>query len=585
MIGAAGMGGALGQPQGDTGVGASPTITSRSQPTGQQYGGKGGGMGGPQLQQPAQASTTESQTSQKYQPMGGNVFGYNMNRLASRMDPSASLPGDNSQQYPFQYPAQYQPQTLANTFPAGTFGGKGGGGYQPQFFQPQYQQPQQTQQAQPAQPAQPTQQAQPAQQQNPFVQPTYDKQFADLQAQINKLLSQGTSAAKPVEDTTLKDKGEAVTALDKTRTDMGAGTNSYVAPTPTISNADVRSTQAAATPPPAALTAGAGFRDINSQYGNMLGNVNATVGKNGAITLVSNANKNVKTTLPAGSYFDSAKKQFVDSSGRAVNVGSQFLSPQATNLSSGIQYGDTAADVRTEFGKVVNVTDKAKVNSDGSVTLQNGTKIPANSYIDSNNVLRAPNGSVVAIKPKDLPTTPVPAVSAPPPAVSAPAPAPANLTYSYAPSPAAAAPAPSPVAAPSSAAEYGPVIQSAPAPAPSPVAAPAPAPASIPTLNIVPAPAPAPRASPLSIFNPVAAPAPAPKASPLGLFGPFVSAPAPAPTAKSLFGPFAEGGIVKKPKAKSTKETKSKTTKKAKGGTVIVHKGMTSNLKKQLKNK
>jgi hypothetical protein len=59
-----------------------------------------------------------------------------------------------------------------------------------------------------------------------------------------------------------------------------------------------------------------------------------------------------------------------------------------------------------------------------------------------------------------------------------------------------------------------------------------------------------------------------------------------APTAKSLFGlMYSEGGDVKKPKAKNTKETKSKTTKKAKGGTVIVHKGMTSNLKKQLKNK
>jgi len=59
-----------------------------------------------------------------------------------------------------------------------------------------------------------------------------------------------------------------------------------------------------------------------------------------------------------------------------------------------------AADVRQEFGSVVNVTDKCKANSDGSVTLAGGTKVPANAYVDNSGVLRASNGSVVKIKPK-----------------------------------------------------------------------------------------------------------------------------------------------------------------------------------------
>jgi len=471
---------------------------------GQQYGGKGGGMGaGPQLQQPSQSSTTQSQTPQRYQPTGGNVFGYNMNRLASRMDPSASLPGDMTQQQP-QYQAQdtFQPQYQPQDTFQGSFGGKGGGrrGYEPDFFEPQYQQQYQQQPQQ-----------QPQQQQNPFTpqQPQYDDKFAALQSQLDKLLSQQkgtTTGAKPAADSELSDTGEDIYAMDPGRTATGVGSQAFVPGDATLSPEDVQASQAAATPPPAALTTGAGFRDINSQYGNMLGNVNATVGKNGAISLVSNTNKNIKTTLPAGSYFDSSKNQFVDSSGKAINVGSQFLSPQATNLSSGIQYGDTAADVRTEFGKVVNVTDKAKVNSDGSVTLQNGTKIPANSYIDSNNVLRAPNGSVVAVKPKDLPTAATPA---PAPTTSAAAPAPA---------PATSAPAPAPAPAPAASAPR-------PAPAPKPAKPPKPAPAPKPAKPPKPAPAPKP--------------------------------------------------------AKPPKPTKNA----AKGGSIIVHKGMTANLKKQLKNK
>jgi hypothetical protein len=196
---------------------------------GQQYGGKGGGAGAaPQLQQPSQSSTNQPQ---RYQPTGGNVFGYNMNRLASRMDPSASLPGDNTQQQP-QYQQQYQPQYQPQDTFQGSFGGKGGGrgAYEPDFFEPQQQQPQYQQQ--------------PQQQQNPFAekQSQYESQISSLQAQLDKLQNQQTGA-KPAADSELSDTGEAVTNMDPGRTKTGVGTQAFT-DTKVLSKDDVAKSQA-----------------------------------------------------------------------------------------------------------------------------------------------------------------------------------------------------------------------------------------------------------------------------------------------------------------------------------------------------
>ena len=231
-MGMSGSVGGFGQSQGDTGVGASPTTTGQSQPMGQQYGGKGGSMGaGPQLQQPSQSSTTQSQTQQPYQPMGGNVLGYNMNRLASRMDPSASLPGDNTQQQQPQYQQMPIPQPLQSSF-----GGKGGGrgGYEPSFFEQQY--PQQYQQQY---------QQQPQQQQNPFAekQSQYDNQISSLQDRLDKLISQQQAATNAGRSSELKDTGEVVTNMDPGRTKTGVGTQSFV-DGDTLSNEDISQSQA-----------------------------------------------------------------------------------------------------------------------------------------------------------------------------------------------------------------------------------------------------------------------------------------------------------------------------------------------------
>lgn len=115
------MGFSASAPTGQTGVG-SATTQSANMPA--PTGGKGGGFGTPTqtgfgMQQPQ---------PQRYQPMGGNVYGYNMQRLAQRMDPSATLP---------QQPQIYtQPGFVDYGYNAPSYGGKGGGyGPQaPQFF-------------------------------------------------------------------------------------------------------------------------------------------------------------------------------------------------------------------------------------------------------------------------------------------------------------------------------------------------------------------------------------------------------------------------------------------------------------------
>lgn len=90
---AAGFGQSVG---GQTGVGTSSTQSNA--PTG----GKGGGSATPMSAQNPYASTqpqTQQTQPQPYQPMGGNAFGYNMARLSRQMDPSATLPQPQTQQY------------------------------------------------------------------------------------------------------------------------------------------------------------------------------------------------------------------------------------------------------------------------------------------------------------------------------------------------------------------------------------------------------------------------------------------------------------------------------------------------------
>ena len=108
------MGYGVGQTTGQTGVGTTASTTGQTQQAG--YGGKGGGQATqPQatpLAQPGQSSTAQASPSPVF---GGNALGYNMSRLAQRMDPSATLPQ-----------APQASTAPAQTQPAPT-GGKGGG--------------------------------------------------------------------------------------------------------------------------------------------------------------------------------------------------------------------------------------------------------------------------------------------------------------------------------------------------------------------------------------------------------------------------------------------------------------------------
>lgn len=207
------MGYAAGTP-GQTGVGSSQNATGQSQQPG--FGGKGGGAGTPPqtLSQPGQSS---SAPENKPAPVfGGNAFGYNMNRLAGRMDPSASLPPQQT-----QAPVQQAPAAQ---------GGKGGGygdlsqfpgaqeflsqyGQQDQQQQPMYGQPprydQQDQQPMYGQQQQKQQPmyGQQAEQENPFAakQSDYENQLADLKSQI--------AAIKSGQFNTLEDKGAEINPL------------------------------------------------------------------------------------------------------------------------------------------------------------------------------------------------------------------------------------------------------------------------------------------------------------------------------------------------------------------------------------
>jgi hypothetical protein len=131
-----------------------------------------------------------------------------MNRLASRMDPSASLPGDNTQQQPQYQPQQYQPQYQPQNNYQNPFGGKGGG-YSPQFFDEHDNQPP----------------------------PASRPQRKDNTPRVTPL-------PRVVEDSEIKDTGEAVSTMDPGRTATGVGTKAFVPKDATLTDQQVRDAQA-----------------------------------------------------------------------------------------------------------------------------------------------------------------------------------------------------------------------------------------------------------------------------------------------------------------------------------------------------
>jgi hypothetical protein len=427
-------------------------------------------LGGPIIgQQQNQQQFTQPTQQQTHQPFGRNIYGYNMARLSSMMDPSANLP-----QYQNPYAAQYQQPMQPNYFgyqmdPFGMLNL----GYmmgQPNFFaeQPIFGQP-------PAPAATPT----PAP-----ISDEYLNQIANLQRELassrEEIFNLGKQfeefgVSKEVPEEIGQPLPKNVTDLYKTilgRDPENADAIRYWQSIfgPTIEPEEIEQFRQAAAPelqqreidefsgtpstgvgtqvivygpdgkqyssPAAArqagvtnftyeppkrgnLTQGANFQTVNNQYGGALGDVRTTVDKNGVVTLVSNSNPSLKTTLPAGSYFDPNKGQIVNSKGEPVSVGSAFLSSgAASTASTGIQFGDTAADIRQEFGKAVNVTDKAKIDSKGTITLEGGTKIPSGSYVDSGGKLRSPDGGLIRLGRKDIPAASPPPPPPPPPSTS-----------------------------------------------------------------------------------------------------------------------------------------------------------------------
>jgi hypothetical protein len=369
---------------------------------GQQYGGKGGGAGAaPQLQQPSQSSTNQPQ---RYQPTGGNVFGYNMNRLASRMDPSASLPGDNIQQ---QQP-QYQEMPIPQSFQS-SFGGKGGGrgAYEPDFFEPQY--PQQYQQQY---------QQQPQQQQNPFAekQSQYESQISSLQDRLDKLISQQQAGAKPAADSELSDTGEAVTNLDKTRTEMGAGSQSFV-DGDTLSNEEVRKGQADSKA--AADTAAAKIDPATGKPKYQFGTYNSYTSEQLTGLNKTDISKLYKADATTASRDIAQAKKDVKNAKTIDEIKAANATLEAANK--------RAAQIKTDQKATQTQMGKAKVYS-----------------------------------------APVAATPAPAPTTSAAAPAPAPATSAPAPAPAPAASAAKPAAAPKPAKPPKPAAAPKPAKAPSP---------------------------------------------------------------------------------------------------------------------
>jgi hypothetical protein len=121
------------------------------------------------------------------------------------MDPSASLPGDNTQQQPQYQPPQYQPQYQPQNNYQNPFGGKGGG-YSPKFFDEHDNQPP----------------------------PASRPQRKDTTAKT----------ADTTTDSEIKDTGEAVSTMDPGRTATGVGTKAFVPKDATLTDQQVRDAQA-----------------------------------------------------------------------------------------------------------------------------------------------------------------------------------------------------------------------------------------------------------------------------------------------------------------------------------------------------
>jgi hypothetical protein len=421
---------------------------------GQQYGGKGGGAGaGPQLQQPSQSSTTQSQTPQRYQPTGPNIFGYNMNRLASRMDPSASLPGDNTQQ---QQP-QYQEMPIPQSF-QGSFGGKGGGrgAYEPDFFEPQYQ-PQYPQQY-------PQQyQQQPQQQQNPFAekQSQYESQISSLQDRLDKLISQQQAGAKPAADSELSDTGEDIYAMDPGRTATGVGEESFVPEDATLSPEDVQEAQQ--TKADTAATEAAKIDPATGKPKYQFGTyVAPTTEQLSGLSTKSNITAYYKSQATKASQDLAQAKKDLANANKSGNIEARIAAQAAVNEATSRQRTIATDQKRT----------LSQVGKTGYQTTEQIQQAAAAKPAPAPKPTAAPKAAKAATPaPKASPmsiftgASPAPAPKAAKPAAAPKAAKPAAAPKASAPAPApkASAPAPAPKAA-------------APAPAPKPAKAPSPPP-------------------------------------------------------------------------------------------------------------
>lgn len=404
------MGYGVGQTTGQTGVGTTANTTGQTQQAG--YGGKGGGQATQpqptQLAQPSQSSTAQSAPQPVF---GGNALGYNMSRLAQRMDPSATLP----------QPRQASTAQPAPATPTAPTGGKGGGytdiAQIPEvkdFFdflqQQQTTQPTEQQESEPETPAgpygvtgggpttpAPTPSYEPEEIENPFATQLedYRRQMQEMQAAYQAQLDALKEQTAGMKDTgaEIYDLGPGyeelsnptTTAEEKAKTETAAGQEQLVK--------DI-------------YTPGVRGTDINQYFGNVLNmDRGIDVDKKGDIIVRDPTNPKSKATfkIPKGSTVDK-DGNIISPTGQKVSIPSRYLSSAAdkAKYSAGIQFGDTLDEIQREYGAAKINTTGAKIDKKGMVILKNGTKIPSGSYIDKDGVLRSPSGAKIAIKAKDL---------------------------------------------------------------------------------------------------------------------------------------------------------------------------------------
>lgn len=367
-------------------------------------------------QNPYATSQPQSQNeAQRFQPYTGTAYGYNLNRLASKLDPSATLP-----------PAQQTSNTQASgqvTPPPPAPADEGGVQMQlPKEFTDFFGSFKEFMEGQKAAKEQP-----PSSSNDDVLQRLVELLenrggsggsggIGDLTGgEDNPFTStrpgsggsgRGSGDSGEMEDT--GEQGGARGAEPDTSLELDLGADELKDKGETVDAAIpglVTKSEAAAKAETAGLTKplakGSSFNSINQRYGGMLGNVITSVDDKGNVTITSNADKKLKTTLPPGSYYDEDSKTFRKANGDRLNVGSQFLTAgAAAGLSKGLQFGDSVKDAQEMYGKVINVTSKAKIDSNGNLILAGGTKIPAGSSVRGG-VFYDRNGQVVPIKAKD----------------------------------------------------------------------------------------------------------------------------------------------------------------------------------------